>query len=401
MCITPVWAQPFKVGVISDFEKSTNLELIIDQMIHEIDQTTGAARKVSLGATSFGIVDNESAQRSYDQLDGQVDLVIALGSISAKSLSSANDLSTPVIALGIIDPGLQEIPYANGTSGKRNFTYIWPTRNLEKELETFHNIHEFSHVAVFVDEKAVSTVSAQNERNLIDSLSRKLNTELSIIPVGTNMEKVLSQLPAETDAAYFTVLLSQTESQIRHLIIELNERKIPTFSGNARLMDYGVLGSMTNENDLQQVIRKLAIMIDGIATGSDLSSMSVTLDTKDNLYVNIATARKIELPIPFEVLLTATIIGDDEGAVRSYSFEEIAEKSLASNLSIQISYQDIERSKVRVKSARSNVLPSIESGLTASQINEERASATFNAPEKSLTAGWTYNKKPDKKLSAY
>ncbi|MEQ8471517.1 MAG: ABC transporter substrate binding protein [Marinoscillum sp.] len=390
LCITPVWAQPFKVGVVSDFDKSPNLEAIINQMIHEIDQTTGASRKISLGATSFGIVDIESAQRSYDQLDSQVDLVIALGSISAKSLSSANDLSTPVIALGIIDPGLQEIPYANGASGKRNFTYIWPTRNLEEELEAFHKIHDFQRVVVFVDEKAVSTVSAQNERNLIDSLSRKLNTGLSIIPVGTNMEKVLSQLPAETDAAYFTVLFSQTESQIRHLIIELNERKIPTFSGNARLMDYGVLGSMTNENDLHQVIRKLAIMINEIASGSDLSSMPVTLDTKDNLYVNIATARKIELPIPFEVLFTATIIGDNEGAVISYSFEEIAEKSLASNLSIQISYQDIERSKVRVKSARSNVLPSIESGLTASQINEERASATFNAPEKSLTAGLTF-----------
>ncbi len=389
-CTAPVWAQPVKIGVISDFEKSPNLEAIVNQMIQEIDQTTGPSRKVSLESTTFGIVDVESAQKSYDQLNGEVDIVLAVGSISAKSLSLVNDPLTPVIALGIIDPVLQGIPYANGTSGKRNFTYIWPTRNLEKELEAFHQIHDFKKVVVFVDEHAISTVNRQKARNMIDSLSIKLNTELSIIPIGTNMEKVLSQLPAETDAAYFTVLLNQTKSQIQLLIDQLNDRKIPTFSGNARLLYYGVLGSMANENDLQQVIRKLAIMVDEIASGSDLSSLPVTVDTKDNLYVNIATARKIELPIPFEVLFTATIIGDDEGTVKSYSFEEIAEKSLASNLSIQISYKDIEGSKVRVKSARANLLPSIESGLTASQINEERASAAFNAPEKSLAASLTF-----------
>ena len=390
-CIVSAHAQPFRIGVISDFEQSSNLETIAYQMIQEIDQTTGASREVSLGATTFGIADIESAQRSYDQLDGQVDLVIALGSITAKGLSLVSNLSIPVVALGIIDPTLQEIPYVNGTSGKTNFTYIWQTRNLEKELEAFNKIHDFKKVVVFVDERAASTVDERKARNLIDSLSKKLNTELSIITIGAKMEQVVNQISEETDAAYLTVLLSQTESQIQLLINQLNDRKIPTFSGNARLMDYGVLGSMANENDLQQVIRKLAITIDGIVRGSDPSSMPVTLDTKEGLYVNIATARKIQLPIPFEVLFTATIIGDDEGAVKTYSFQEIAEKSLAANLNIQISYQDLELSKVRVKSVRANLLPSLGSSLTASQINEERANAAFNTPEQSLTANITFS----------
>ncbi|UII31448.1 TolC family protein [Fulvivirga ulvae] len=382
-------AQTLKIGVITDFEQSPTLSIIIDQMIHEIDQTTGVSRKTSLEATFFGIFDIESAQTSYRQLDGKTDLIIAVGSISAKGLSLMSDLPVPVIALGIIDPGLQDLPYINGTSGKRNFTYIWQTRNLEKELEAFYKIHDFKSVVVFADEKAASTVNKQKARNLIDSLSEKLNTELSIIPVGSDLEQVVDQIPANTDAAYFTVLLSQPESQIQLLINQLNQRKIATFSGNSRLMDNGVLGTMTNENDLQQVIRKLAIMTDGIVSGSELSFMPVTLDTRESLYVNIATARKIQLPIPFEVLFTATIIGDDESAIETYSFEEVAEKALAANLNIQISYRDVEISKVRVKSARSNVLPSIESGLTASQINEKRANAAFNTPEQSLTAGLT------------
>nr|WKN40295.1 TolC family protein [Tunicatimonas sp. TK19036] len=389
-CVVFAQAQTFRVGVISDFEQSPNLETMVQQMIQEIGQTTGASREVILEATTFGIANIEAAQRSYGQWDSQVDLVLALGSITAKGLSLISDLSIPVVAIGIIDPTLQEISYVNGTSGKANFTYIWPTRNLEKELEAFNKIHDFRNVVVFVDEKAISTVNERKARNLIDSLSKKLNTELFFIPVGIDTEQVVNQLPTETDAAYFTVLLSQSELQIQRLINKLNERKIPTFSGNARLLDDGVLGSMANENDLEQVIRKLAIMTDEIALGSDLSSMPVTLDTKDNLYVNTTTARKIQLPIPFEVLFTATLIGDDEGSIKTYSFEEIAEKSLAANLNIQISYQDVELSKVQVKSARSTVLPSLEADFTASQINEERANAAFNAPEQSLTADLTF-----------
>ncbi len=388
--LVPLNAQQLKIGVISDFDQSPKLETILGQMLQEVDQTAGSSRKVSLGATTFGVSNMGSAQRAYRQLDGQVDLVIALGSVTAKGLSLVSDLPTPVVALGIIDPELQEIPYVNGSSGKQNFTYIWQTKDLEKELEAFNKIHDFNKVVVFVDEKAASTVNQQKARDLMDSLSKKLNTQLSIIPVGTNMEEAINQLPAETDAAYFTVLLSQTESQLQWLVKRLNDRKIPTFSGNARLLHYGVLGSMANENDLQQVIRKLAIMTDEIASGSDLSSMPVTLDTKDNLHVNIATAQKIELSIPFEVLFTATLTGNDDRAVKTYSFEEIAEKALAENLNIQISYQDVELSEVQVKSVRANLLPSIESSLLASQINEERANAVFNNPEQALTANVTF-----------
>lgn len=388
-CFASVQAQQFNVGVISDFEKSPDLELMLNQIIQEIDRTTGASQEVSLGASIFGIDDSEFAQKSYQELIGQVDFVIGFGSITAKGLSLVSNLSIPVVALGIIDPTLQEIPYINGASGKKNFTYIWQTRNLEKELEVFKKIHDFKNVVVFVDEKAAPTVNEQKVQSLIDSLSIRLNANLSIIPVGSNIDRTISELPAGTDAAYFTVLLSQTESQIQFLINQLNELKIPTFSGTARLIDYGVLGSMANENDLKQAIRKLAIMADEIVSGSDLSTMPVSLDTKDNLYVNIATARKIQLPIPFEVLFTATLLGTDEGAIKTYSFEEVAEKSLETNLNIQISYRDIELNEVRVKSVRSNLLPSLESDLTASQINEERASAAFNSPEQSLTAGIT------------
>ncbi|MEO1022795.1 MAG: TolC family protein [Bacteroidota bacterium] len=381
-----VWAQSVRIGVISDLDESENLDIVLNQMIREIDQTTGSTRKVMLDTSAFGMSGAASVLETYRRMEGRIDLVLSIGSISGKVLSAEEELPIPVIALGIIDPELQDIPYVNGTSGKDNFSYVWQTRDLENELRAFQDLYEFRNLAIFVDEKVVSTVNTEKSDALTEALSSELNTRFSFIPVGNDMDAVINQIPADADAAYFTVMLGLQEPDAEILIKALNERNLPSFSGSASLIELGVLGSLTNQNNLDQGIRKLAIMVDGFLNGAPLSGLSVALDTKENLYINIATAREIELPIPFDILFTATITGDDDRSVKTYSFEEIAAKSLEANLNIRISYQDIELSELDIQSVRSNLLPSLSFGMTGSQINEERANAAFNSPERSLSA---------------
>jgi outer membrane protein TolC len=68
-----------------------------------------------------------------------------------------------------------------------------------------------------------------------------------------------------------------------------------------------------------------------------------------------------------------------------YSFSEIAEIALQNNFELKISYKDIDLSQLDIRSNRSFILPSLSSGLTAFQINEERANAMINSPERSLS----------------
>ena len=372
--------------MISDLDESENLELALKEVIREIDQTTGSTRKVVLGSSIFDMSGTASVLEAYRRMEGETDIILTIGSISGKVLSAEEQLPVPVIALGLVDPKLQDIPYVNGTSGKENFTYIWQTRDLENELNAFRELYEFRNLVIFIDEKVASTVNEQKVEAYTESLSSDLNTRFSFIPIGKDMDTVIDQIPADADAIYFTVMLELQEPDAETLITALNNRKLPSFSGSSGLIKLGVLGSLTNENNLEQAIRKLAIMIDGFLNGGSLSSMPVALDTKENLYINIATARTIELPIPFDILFTATITGDDDRFVKTYSFEEIAAQSLEANLNVLISYQDIELSELDVQSIRSNLLPSLSFGMTGSQINKERANAAFNSPERSLSA---------------
>lgn len=378
-------AQEIRVGFISDYAGSPGLERVVSQIVEEIDRTTGFRRKATRGNVVYDIPSTDAARRSYREIAANSDLVIAIGSVCARGLALSDNLSTPVISVGIIDPHLQGIAYEQGASGKAGFTYIWQTRDLQKELLTFHNLAGFENLIVLADAKAVSTIEPVKGGALIDSLADKVGAKLQIVPVAGNLTQVIDQLPTNTDAVYFSQLLSLPPATMQRLIDQLHARKIATFSGSAGLLDLGVLGSMANGNTLQQAIRKLAVMADGIVTGSDPAKMSVRLATKEGLTVNLATAREIELAIPFEVLFTATLRGEVSNGFKTYSFAELAEKSLAANLNIKISYQDVELSEIAVKSARSNLLPSLDAGLTGSQINEERASAAFNSPERSVS----------------
>ena len=359
---------------------------LVDYIISEIDVTVGARHNVVFSSAFYDASTIDAAQDAYLSASASSDLILTLGGISTQAISQIAELTTPVIGLGVVDPKLQNIPFENGVSGKPNFTYVWQTGDLVTEIDAFRTLTEFEHLAVLVDENFTQTVDVTTAENYLDSISVASKTQFSFITVNGDDLDIFRQFPEDIDAVYLTLLLSQDEAQMRQLIQGINERKLPSFAGNSRFTELGILGSLSNENDLGQTIRKMAIAVDDMLSGTNASYIPVTLSTKSNLYVNVGTARSIEMPIPFEVLFTANLIGEDDLKTTTYSFSEVVEKALEANLEIQVSYKDIELADMNTMSAKSTILPNLQSGLTGLQINKERASAAFNNPERSLTA---------------
>ena len=85
--------------------------------------------------------------------DPTVDLIIAAGPASTAMLAAQGALPKPTIAVGILDVELQQMPLVEpGVSGVHNFTYVLSTHSTQKDLEAFHRIHPFAHLAVIVSE---------------------------------------------------------------------------------------------------------------------------------------------------------------------------------------------------------------------------------------------------------
>jgi len=63
----------------------------------------------------------------------------------------------------------------------------------------------------------------------------------------------------------------------------------------------------------------------------------------------------------------------------------VLQQSLEADLDVKISYQDIELTEQDIRRARAAVLPTRDMSVTGSQINEERANALFNSPERQVS----------------
>ena len=73
---------------------------------------------------------------------------------------------------------------------------------------------------------------------------------------------------------------------------------MPSFSANpAKDVKNGILASNYDQSGLNQFFRKIALTIESIVAGEELSGLGTKIESKLSLTINYNTAQKIGLPI--------------------------------------------------------------------------------------------------------
>ncbi len=384
--ITVLFGQT-KIGIITDVEENPQSKFIIDEIIKEIDKTTGVNLKVETSEEFhfFDISSESEAQEVYRKLNS--DLIISIGGLSTASLAKLSDLQTPVIGIGVASPSLQNIAFEQGKSGKRNFTYLLTSRDIVKELQSFQKLVGFESLTLVIDPAPNKALTESIRKVLIDSIQNELNIKVDIAVAGTIDET--KSILGNSEAVYLTSMISRNTAYITEISDYLIEQKIPSFSASKQHVESGILGSASGDNGPEQLIRRIGIMADDILSGRNASQIPVEFIISENFNLNIETARRMGFSIPFEILLTANLEGEKITENKTYTFSEIANLSLEENLNLKISYQDIELADLDIRASRASILPQLSSGLSGIQINEERANASINSPEKSFNLDLT------------
>jgi len=177
----------------------------------------------------------------------------------------------------------------------------------------------------------------------------------------------------------------RSAEEIKQIAEILIEHKIPSFSINNRHVNLGILASISSENGIEQMVRKLAVMADGAINGEKLSEMRVAINQIDQLFFNQLTAQKIDFSPPFKVLFTATMVnGDLLLNQTTFSLPQIIQKGIEENLDIKISYKDLSFSEEEISDAYSQFLPDVAVSATASAMDEYRTNPLFGIAEQSI-----------------
>lgn len=380
-----VRSQDYALGVITDYRQTVELDSVIGLIVSQIDQTIGSGKHINLSPedVSYGNISLHEASKNYTKLIERTDLAIIIGGNSVKGVSNIGHFPVPTFGIGILDPGIQEIPYVEGKSGVPNFTYIWPTNGLEADLTEFQRIVPFKHLTLLVNQGTALSLASEGRTAGIIKLEEKLSTKINILEMEGDILADLKNLNPETDAVYISDLGLRSASDIRKLANSLIEKRLPSFTSNKWHVYQGILSCLADDDSFAKVIRKLGVMVDEALSGKSLEDMEVKTLYSERLFINDQTVNAINLVLPFEVLFTAKSVKIDEG-LPTYSLEDIVELTFKNNLRIAISNQDIQLTIQDVKAARSAVLPNLDLSVNSRQINLESASASIDQPQRLL-----------------
>lgn len=383
------FSQEVNIGVIVDYKyNDIQRKNIKENITTEVGKTLGSSGKVSIIDDNivFANYNIDVIEQTYAKLTNSCNVIVLVGLQSTKTILKANTIVKPTISLGITNPELQGIPLLqNGNSGVDNFSYILTSRTINEELEQFYEVFPFKKLGVLVYEKTANLIKGDKLKQGILALSNKFNASIYPIAIGDDISSSLTQISEDTDAVFLATSYEIATKDLQQIITHLENKKIASYSPLQEYVEMGVLTGVSSEKDATSMYRKLGLMIDDITNGTNAKELSVNLGRKKQLYFNVKTSRAIDFSPSFQTLFTANLINEEVDGDVKYGITDILEKAIDFNLGIQVSNKDIELTEQELKEAKSNYLPTINVGLTGSQISDEATNEFIGQSEKTLS----------------
>ncbi len=375
-----LWAQPtYNIAIVTDGPTDFN-EDFEEQMKDEIDQLLGRDFNVKFpDELRFdGQWDYKKITKGVDKAlkSRKTDLVITLGTLSSQIAVTKKSFKKPLIASTIINPKMQGAPYKNGTSNKRNLTYINGYFDIKEDIEVIKSIMGVQKVGVLINPNLYS--NAPHIVKYIKDSFKKEGIKTEIISANPDMNLVIDAISDDVDFIYVTPLFQKNDEERRELYAALRLKELPSFSALGRDdVELGALFGNVPASDNKRLIRQIALQVQQISLGFKASRLAVGFRPYPALSLNSETAQDVGFTPSWELISRSTILEADDSDSHYFSIEEIMDRAVGYNLTILQAEQQIEVSHQNVKKADALFYPQINFNLEGKQIDEGRAVKSF------------------------
>jgi len=367
-------SKTYKIGYLLE-KSSVEIEALLDDLSSEISAVVGEDAIMEF-PTEYRLVNNFSTDQAiinYNQLiNNDADIIVAFGKINNLIITRNSSFPKPTIVFGTLseelianEETLNEIP---------NFTSITTTHSFKKDLSVFKELAKPEKIGIAVEQPFVDDLRIEDT---FIKIGEELGIEIKLLPF-TSLNDIILQLDG-LGGLYLAGGFYLSDEEIANLAKELIERKIPSFSANPEKdVKNGILASNYDQSGLNQFFRKIALTIESIVTGDELSGVGTKIDSKLSLTINYNTAQKIDLPIKYSLIATTTFIGDPKLKVaeKNYNLVGVLQEAIAKNLDLQTLSRDITLTEKDVQIAKSDYLPNVSAGATGSYVDPELATVS-------------------------
>ncbi len=316
-----------------------------------------------------------------------VDMILTLGILGTNAALQRKGFSKPVIAPFVIDASLQGVPLTKGKNRIPNLTYLTSFKSFERDLQAFLEIVSFKHLALIEDAAIPEAIPQVLEK--IQRAAKANDIVIHPIRVTDSIDPLWEQLPQETDAVFVVPLFRLSSKAFDSMVQGLIERGLPSFSLTGRSeVERGLFASLSPETDSIRAARRIALNVHRILLGELPEDLPVTISEGEDLTINMATARAINVWPSFRILTEATLLNEETtGIKRKLSLYGVVREAAHVNLDLAVADRQVAAGIGSVQNARSALLPQISIGSSANLIDQDRAQGSFgNNPEKAAFA---------------
>jgi outer membrane protein len=382
----------FNIGVVFDGPSQLN-NVVLNLVKHEVDELTAAEFYINFPKDK--IIDGgwniTQIQSSIEMLlmDIDVDIIITLGAIASDNIAKRGNLPKPVIAPFIVDPKMQGIPAKKGQSGIKNLNYILVPFTTSNTIKDFLSLSEFKNLAVLYNKFYLDAIPALEQRT--KNIAEKMGIKTTTFKIEESVDEIFIDFPTDVEAVYVSPLLHLSETEFNNLVNELKKRKLPSFSimgtGDVKR---GILAT-NRPNIFPRITRRIALNIQRILLGEKPHKIEVYFAPREQLAINMKTAREINVYPIWSVLTEADQIGDEETETgRALDLNAAVNEAVKVNLDILAQKRNLSANAENIGIARANLLPQFNISATGLMIDKDRAEASFGSqPERTITGAIT------------
>lgn len=293
--------------------------------------------------------------------DPDVDIIIANGLLSSHQASLIAHLKKPVIAPTVADRVLQNLPYEDGASGKKNYVYISENKLVGDDLRRFSQLVGFKHLLIPADRLFLEAIPEL--RRTTEAIQTKLGFKITMLPINDELMEVLDRMPPSADAIYFPPLQRFSTDEFKKLNQAIIQEQIPTYSLLGREeVEMGVLAASGGRaSDNQRYTRRIALYVQSIILGTDPAYLKVNMDQPQKLAINMKTAKAIGFSASWQFLEAADLLYQEEVKIDTtpLTLNQAIDRAINDNLDLRIAQINPKLSKDNLSIARSALLPQL------------------------------------------
>ena len=375
--------QQFVVGVLMD-GPSDRLDYQHQKYIDELRVLTASEFDVE-----FRVFTGEwskqsilaAIERAY--ADPEVDMVLATGFVTNQIAATRDSFPKPTFLPVIIDTGLLPQPPVDGVSGVRNLNYLSAYADFSQDLDTLARLLSFKKLVLFVDQNLSSAIPELRES--VYQISAARGVELTEVTHDGIDHDLVARVPPDTDAVFVAGLPRMPATAFEELVESINAAGLASYSfAGVADVERGLLATNTEPRDIDRHARLNALNMQATMLGGRAAEQPVASNQREQLTINMATARRIGISPSFVVLSEAVLLNRDEDAGgQEYGLVDVARLALEQNQDLKSEYFAVQAGLREVARARSNLLPQLS--LTSSYtVRKDSASVAAGLlPERS------------------